>query len=255
VDEWMFQCNFYEVPLPTYHPNAFPKKHFEIDDPDVQVRKGTLDANLSTALMRRGAFKTAHPGEIQFQKGTNPFIDGRVCVKQVYESKEDDATRIIRLRGREELEKLSVECNCLRWASILLDLTYQFVNREVKKKGKPSLHIPELRFTRTMIAIVRQHSKQKVFLVEEWLDLGVDGHRFQKYLSNHFSRSCVPHTAAPEAHTIAEFLIFAQHVQWEKTGCLAFISDYQGAGDLLTDPQITSNMWVLPMFCFLKQSY
>lgn len=241
VDEWTFQCNFYEVPLPAYRPKGFPKKHFDINDPDVRVRKGTLDANLSHALMRRGAFKTAHPGEIQFQKGTNPFIGGKVCVKQVYESKEDDATRIIRLKGREELEKLSVECNCLRWASILLDLTYQFIDREVKKKGKPPLDIPELRFARTMIAIVRQHSKQKVFLVEEWLDLGVDGDAFQKYLSNRFSKSCVSRTAAPEVQTIAEFLIFAQHVQWEKTGGLAFISDYQGAGNLLTDPQITSN--------------
>jgi hypothetical protein len=210
---------------------------------------------LSHALMRRGAFKTAHPREILFQKGTNPFIGGRVCVKQVYKSKEDDATCIIRLKGREELKKLSIKCNCLQWASILLDLTYQFINCEVKKKGKPPLNIPELHFACAMIAIVRQQSKQKAFLVEEWLDLGIDGHAFQKYLTNHFLKSCVSYTAAPKVHTIAEFLIFAQHVQWEKTSGLAFISDYQGASNILTDLQITSNPQVLPIFCVLKQSY
>jgi len=246
VNEWTFQCDFYDVPLPTYCPKSLPKKHFEIDDPDVKRHKGILDVNLSTEVMRRGSFKTAHPGEIQFQGGGNPFTDGRVCVKQVYEPKEG-GTAIVRLRGRAELEKLSVKCNCLRWAAILLDLTYSFIDREVKKRGKPSLPIPELRFVRTMIAIVRQHSKEKVFLVEEWFDLGAVGGssgdqlEFHKYLGNSRSVSCLPPEAPRRAHEIAAFLVFAQHVQLEKTSGLAFTSDYQGAGNILTDPQITSN--------------
>jgi len=218
-------------------------------------------------LSKEGSFKTAHPGKIEFQGGFNPFIDGKVCVKQVYERKEGSAA-IVRLKGRDELEKLSAECNCLRWASILLDLTYQFINREVEKRGKLSLPIPILRFPCSMIAIVRDSSKEKVFLVEEWFDL-VDGPPFHKYLGNRFLEPCVPSTASPKAHQIADFLLFAQHVQWEKTGGLAFTSDYQGAGDILTDPQITSNPritskpqitsnsepYVLPIFCSLEQSY
>ena len=196
--------------------------------------------------MRKGSSKTAHPGEILFQGGENPFTDGRVCVKQVYEPKEG-GTAILRLRGRAELEKLSVECNCLRWAAILLDLTYSFIDRKVKKRGKPSLPIPELRFVRTMIAIVRQHSKEKVFLVEEWFDLGAVGGssgdrlEYHKYLGNSRSVSCVPPTAPCRAHEIAAFLVFAQHVQLEKTTGLAFTSDYQGTNNILTDPQITLN--------------
>jgi len=236
-----FCCDFFEVPLTTYIPHAFPKKHFEIDDPNVVLRKGTIEVNFLKAFMRQGSFKTSHPGTIQFQGKTNPFTDGLVCVKQVYELK-DDGTTIIRLKGRHELEKLTTECNCLIWASILLDLTYQFVNREVKKRGQPLHPIPVLRFPRSMIAIVRESSMEKVFLVEEWLNQDdSNGRKFLKYVGNHFPQSCVRDTEPPEAHKVAEFLIFAQHVQWSKTGRLAFTSDYQGAGDILTDPQITSN--------------
>lgn len=239
VNKWAFQCDFYEVPLPTYHPNGFPKRPFEIDDPDVELHQGSLRVNLSLALMKRGACKTAHPGTVHFQGGANPFTDGRVCVKQVYEWK-DTSNTIIRLKGRHELEMLSVECNCLRWASILLDLTYQFVNREIEKRGDPPLPIPKLRFPRSMIAIVQDSSMEKVFLIEEWFDLD-DEHPFNKYLDNRLPQHCLPDTATHKAHEIAKFLVFAQHVQWEKTGGLVFTSDYQGAGDILTDPQITSN--------------
>ena len=99
-----------------------------------------------------------------------------------------------------------------------------------------------------MIAIVRQHSKEKVFLVEEWFDLGAVGSssgdrlEYHKYLGNSHSVSCVPPTAPRRAHEIAAFLVFAQHVQLEKTTGLAFTSDYQGANNILTDPQITSNL-------------
>lgn len=251
VNQYTFQCDLYEVPLPVYVPNAFPRKHFEIDDPDVKLHRGVLDVNLSTALMRKGSFKTAHPGTILFQGEANPFTDGKVCVKQIYEQREDDKHAIVRLKGRDELEKLSIECNCLKWASILLDLTYQFVDREVKKRGKPPLPIPELHFPCTMIAIVRQYSKEKVFLIEEWFNLD-SGDQFDKYLGNCFPESSLSHTASPKAHEIAAFLLFAQHVQWEKTRALAFTSDYQGAGDILTDPQITSNPSVLPIFCFFR---
>ena len=248
VNKRQFQCDCFEVPLTTYRPDNFPKKHFEIDDPGVQLHKGTLDVNLLKALMRQGSFKTAHPGTIEFQGETDAFADGLVCVKQVYELKEDGTT-IVRLKGRVELEKLSMECNCLIWASILLDLTYQFIDREVMRRGQPPLPIPVLRFTRSMIAIVRESSMEKVFLVEEWLNLdGLSGDKFVKYLGNCFPESCVRPTDSPKAHEVAKFLIFAQHVQWEKTGGLVFTSDYQGAGGVLTDPQITSKPYVLPIF-------
>jgi hypothetical protein len=90
---------------------------------------------------------------------------------------------------------------------------------------------------------------EKVFLVEEWLNLdGLSRDKFVKYLGNRFPESCVCPTDPSKAHKVAEFLLFAQHVQWEKTGQLVFTSDYQGAGDVLTDPQITSKPYILPIF-------
>src|SRR5713226_9401352 len=55
---------------------------------------------------------------------------------------------------------------------------------------------------------------------------------------------CIPFSSSPRVHDIADFLAFAQHVQWTKSHFSAFTSDYQGAGNLLTDPQITSNPFV-----------
>jgi hypothetical protein len=126
-----------------------------------------------------------------------------------------------------------------------MDLTYQFIAREVKKRGEPPCPIPTLRFTRAMIAVVLDLPTSKTFLVEEWINTDEGDNRFVKYLNNR-----VPHqisdsvSQAPKAREITEFLIFAQHVQWEKSHHLAFTSDYQGAGDLLTDPQIMSNPYV-----------
>jgi hypothetical protein len=121
-----------------------------------------------------------------------------------------------------------------------MDLIYQFVACEVKTKGESPYPIPELRFMRVMIALVHNLPTPKAFLIEEWINMDNGDHRFIKYLNNR-----VPHhisvPQAPKAQEITDFLIFAQHVQWKKSQYLAFTSDYQGAGTLLTDPQITSN--------------
>ena len=82
---------------------------------------------------------------------------------------------------------------------------------------------------------------EKAFLVEEWIESDDRERPFTKYINNQFPQSCVTPSAPSKAHEIADFLVFCQHVQWEKTRFAAFISDYQGTGDLLTDPQITSN--------------
>ena len=66
-----------------------------------------------------------------------------------------------------------------------------------------------------------------------------DGSGDRKYINNQHPTSCVPLSAPSEAHNIAAFLVSFQHVQWEKTKKELFVSDYQGACGLLTDPQIT----------------
>lgn len=237
-----FQCRFYEVPCREYGPNCFPDTKFDIGDPGVHVYTGLLEAQLSEADADVGAFKTAHVGKIKFVDEGAPLADGKVCVKQVFRRNPDGTIK--RYDGKHELAMLSVECNCLIWASILLDLTYKFVAREIEGKGElsgPIPVIPKLRFTRSMIALVQDSPTDKAFLVEEWIALDDSEHPFIKYMDNCYPQSTVPLTAHPEAHEIAEFLIFAQHVQWQKSDNLVYTSDYQGAGGILTDPQITSN--------------
>ena len=241
VNKKTFQCDFFIVPCTKYDAGNLPVRKFEVDNDGVMCYKGTLEADLSKDASHKGTFKTAHPGTVSFKDTVDPdlFPSGKVCVKQVFDKLPDGS--IVRLKGRHELERLSVECNCLIWASLLLDFTYQFINREVEGRGGLSRPIPELRFTRSMIAIVRESTMEKAFLIEEWLDPDDGECPFVKYLGNRFLEPCVPLTAPPRTHEIAEFLSFAQHIQWQKTGGLAFTSDYQGAGGVLTDPEITSN--------------
>jgi hypothetical protein len=200
--------------------------------------------------MRQGSFKTAHPGTIEFdakQLETSPFAENRVCAKQMYQRNEKTSA-IMRMRAREELKSFIIEADCFRWASILLDLTYQFIAREVKTRGKAPRPIPYLRWARAMIAIVKD--SEKVWLIEEWLDIDDRERPFAKYIDNRFANPCIPEMAPPKARETADFLVFAQHVQWEKTQFIAFTSDYQGVGDILTDPQITTNPYVVPDFSF-----
>jgi alpha-kinase family protein len=194
-----------------------------------------------------GAFKTSHPGKVQLDNNFEllPFTNRTVCVKQLYERKGDGNGAISRPKGHLEYNALLVECNCIRWASILMDLTYQFIAREVRTRGEPPYPIPTLRFTRVMVALVQDLPVSKAFLVEEWIDTDDGDNQFIKYLNNrvpHYISDSAPQ--ARKAREITDFLIFAQHVQWQKSQYLAFASDYQGAGELLTDPQITSNPYV-----------
>ena len=97
-----------------------------------------------------------------------------------------------------------------------------------------------------MITIVVESLKEKVFLIKEWLD--PSKHPFEKYLNNHLPASSLSDDATTEAHNITEFLLFAQHMQWQKTSYLVYMSDYQGAGNILTDPQITSDPCIMLYF-------
>jgi hypothetical protein len=205
--------------------------------------------------MERGTFKTAHPGRLYLEGGADliPFTGGTVCVKQIGK-KRQNSNAIDRVSGRYALDLFVTEANCLKWASILLDLTYQFIARECETRGQPALPIPELRFTRALIAVVQSAfgDPDKAFLVEEWIDTDETDktdRQFTKYINNRFPESCVPPSVPYTVHQKAAFLAFAQHVQWEKTQHSAFTSDYQGAGHLLTDPQITSNPYVLFHLC------
>jgi len=136
---------------------------------------------------------------------------------------------------------------------ILLDLTYQFIACKVKTRGEPPHPIPSLCFARVMIVIVEE--SEKVWLVEEWLDIDDSERPFTKYINNCFASPCLPEMAPHRAQETAGFLVFAQHAQWEKTNWIAFTSNYQGVSNILTDPQITTNPYVGLAFLFSSSPY
>ena len=174
-----------------------------------------------------GAFKTGHEAQLEFRNKyqiPTAFDNTKVCAKQLYQRSANGSIR--RYRGHGEAVALVDECRSLDWAAILLKLTYDFVNAGIEQQGPPPFQIPTVRFIRSMLA-VSDDSKEKSFLLEEWINTSNDN-RFMKYINNSIPTSCVPPSAPRKAHERAEFLCFAQHVQWRLTGYLAFTSDYQG---------------------------
>jgi len=234
----------------SYDHNDLPDGMFDLDDENVDIHWGTLDVDF-TREAGKGRFKTAHPGWVKLDATPHlpPFTNQKVCVKQIYRQRSNGA--ISRVSGREELGAFVVEFNCVRWASILLDMTYQFVAREIVKRGEPPYPIPELWYTRAMVAIVLGDS-EKAFIVEEliYTNEGEGEPQFRKYINNRDPKSLLKISEPDKAHSITYFLLFSQHFQWQKTHVGAFVSDYQGAGGLLMDPQITSNWYVLHMYAF-----
>ena len=248
VNKNTFRYAFYKIPAAAYHPDELPHKVLTLHDSDIRIYYGTLSVNFAPRLVHMGSFKTSHPGKVQLDNNLKllPFTNGKVCVKQMYERKGNSGNGAIsRLKGNLKLDALLVECNCVKWASILLDLTYQFVAHKVKTRGQPPYPILMLCFTRVMIALVHNLPAPKAFLVEEWISTDDGNHQFIKYLNNrvlHHISDSVPQ--AFKAQEIIDFLIFAQHIQWKKSQYLVFTSNYQGAGDLLMDPQVMSNLYV-----------
>ncbi|KAG1759229.1 hypothetical protein EDD22DRAFT_782831, partial [Suillus occidentalis] len=167
----------------------------------------------------------------------------------------------------DEMLKLFREVNVLYWAKALLGLVYDFIDRTVASTSEsPPFNILCVRFVEAGLALSffpgggkplsKTGTTRVVFLLKEVIDCrdGDDSHDFTKFIHNMDPNPLLD----PEdyGYDFVLFLAFMQHVQYVKTGDLAFISDYQGIwystliptqfsdynkiGNtrLLTDPQI-----------------
>jgi len=231
------------MPVAEYDtPDNLPMEPFDLNDESINIHMGKLKVDFAQGLVEKGRFKMAHPGRVKLDgmQDLPPFTNSTVCVKQIYREQSNGA--IVRVSGCDELWAFCTECNCVQWVSILLDLTYKFITHEIKLRGKPKYPILQLWYTRAMVAIIQGLPMEKAFLVEEWIETDKDKCQYLKYINNCFPTSTVPFSTPQKAYNIAYFLVFSQHLQWEKTKMGAFVSDYQGAGGLLTDPQITANL-------------
>ncbi|CAK5276928.1 unnamed protein product [Mycena citricolor] len=143
------------------------------------------------------------------------------------------------------------EAHLLFWGTTLLSFVYSFVRNYISKHVAPPGDLPifEVRFVEAGVALVHNAvadgksskmmtSLRRSYLIEELI--GTDLFcNFVKYINNN---SAVPVPSLPEdLKLLASFLCFTQHVQYEHTGRLVFLSDLQGSGNLLTDPQVMTS--------------
>ena len=178
----------------------------------------TLIYNPNTAP-KYGGFKKALFGHL----GSPAISDSTlVCIKQCwYPCKVSGACLVY--DNITQVTKLSAKINCLCWASALMGIVYDFVDKHISMHGKPSFVIPRMCFMKSGLAIV--DSICDTYMVEEVIDEAIDG-MFVKYIGN---GSVKPYDFLDKAATYrAEFLTFSQHVQYLKTKGLAFIGDFQG---------------------------
>lgn len=195
--------------------------------------EGSLSANLGENI-GAGSFKTAHAGQVTFRTGSLPpeFV-GDVCIKQLF-YREGTSKAKKRLSGISEFMEMYCEVQCLTWASALLRMVYSFMDREDTTLGPPPFSVPQMSFVKAMLAVCHDGAQDKIFLVEQFIP-----DEFFRYIHN---SKPTPADDLPSIDALerAEFLCFAQHVQWLKTGELVFASDAQG---MLTTTGIHSHVY------------
>jgi len=171
------------------------------------------------ATPKYGSFKQALFGQL-----SHPVFAGStsVCIKQCWYLCKASGNQLL-YDNHTQITKLSSEINCMRWASALMGIVYDFVEKSIAIYGEPPFAIPKMRFVKN--ALVIADSTREAYMVEEVIDEGADG-MFVKYIGN---GSVKPFDfLSGEAANRAQFLSFAQHVQYMKTKNLAFIGDFQG---------------------------
>jgi hypothetical protein len=194
----------------------------------------TLRLDFSPKKQKKGGFKLASFGTASQHVFGNTFD---VCAKQTFYQKRAmtdqvgqdaiEVTHNIPHDGVTQIRSLSMEISCLVWARVLLDLVYKFIEKGIALHGEPPFHIPQMQFVDAALAVennIGESTDGRVFLLEEVIGEG-EG-RFRKYVNN-VSAVPVPFGNGDDKER-AEFLSFAQHVQYFKTKKLAFVSDYQG---------------------------
>jgi len=124
-----------------------------------------------------------------------------------------------------------MEIACAVWARALLNLVYDFIDKETKRFGRIPFNIPRFRFVELALAMEHDSATRgrqnynSIFLLEEVIAEDQQG-PFRKYLNNVSPTPLV--MSSPEDDERAKFLSFSQHVQYVKTMKQAFVSDYQG---------------------------
>ncbi|KAJ7576956.1 hypothetical protein C8J56DRAFT_971999 [Mycena floridula] len=188
---------------------------------------------------QKGVFKLAYPAICNLPlSGSGGPGEYPVYVKQVYHLKEG---RLEPLPNANQLKELAMEGRTMAFGHALLGLVDDYIDKELIKKGIMSredapISIPQFRYVDSALSMSERTTNElgTVFLVEQTIP-----GKFRKYMGNGNAKR--PTHTAPVDNERVEFLMFAQHVQYIKTGKLAFAADFQGDEQWLTDPQIITH--------------
>jgi hypothetical protein len=207
------------------YPTEFPSIHTLIKKSKgpILVTEKAFPAVLTFSVENpvAGACKLAY-----FRRTNKPiFPDSTsidICIKQAFYLDRATAARLL-YEGPRQAEVLTTEINCSRWASALMCLVYEFMEKADKLRGKPPFSILQMRYVNIALAVAN-NDKRETYLLEEVV--GESDGDFRKYINN---TSSVPlsQTDAKRQY-VGKFLSFAQHVQMVETAEHVFVSDQQG---------------------------
>ncbi|KAF5332388.1 hypothetical protein D9758_017367 [Tetrapyrgos nigripes] len=194
------------------------------------------------------AFKTCHPATLICSEEVMPASNS-IVMKILYENKGTRMNGKVvnweRYAGVDEFEEIIIEANVHYHVVALMEFAYAYIECQKQLKGPPGLPILNLRYVEAAVFVVLsdkiKHSRSRTtgpkctYLLEERIAI-LPGQDFIKYIhnSNPVPAIALDHTE----YTTALFLVAVQHLQYKKTHENAYVSDFQGYGRLLSDPQI-----------------
>ncbi|EGO21335.1 hypothetical protein SERLADRAFT_417646 [Serpula lacrymans var. lacrymans S7.9] len=205
-----------------------------------------VDRSTKSMVAPAGSFKTCHPASfVNLDKLSQAHITAvpilgleAIVVKHVYWRVSGPTSSHKQLTINDKLVKTLDEANCLYWATSLINLLYSYIDKTLACRAPtaPTIIVPRLHLVHSAVAVPQDscEASAAVYLLEE----KITG-KFVKYINN--NSATLRQNLEESELNIAEFLCFAQHAQhaqYNITQGLVFLSDFQGAGDLLTDCQV-----------------
>ena len=225
---------------------------------EVQPQNGFIFFN-TTDKLQYGAFKSMQEGQIDLV-GPCPFptvsrlspttssegatsIKVSVALKQMYKSNFSHSSNLsssvvpvptLSISPDEQIRDLAADALSTQWASSLLQDVYDFMDSYHQSQPMTCpVTIPFFQFVKSGLAITNVPGEdpdhRRAYLIEELIRPN-DG-PWRKYINNNSNhpRRFNDH----ENQHRAQFLAFCQHVQYWRTGCQAFTTDFQGEGILI----------------------
>jgi hypothetical protein len=143
------QCTLYPTAPTTFRSLITQARQFDA----VKDCKGPTTLTLiynPNAAPKYGAFKKALFGHLG-----HPVISDStsVCIKECWYTCKASRARLT-YDSPTQIAKLSDEINCLCWASALMGIVYDFIDKYIELHGKPSFAILKMCFVKNALAIM-----------------------------------------------------------------------------------------------------